>query len=71
MDRVRAVLGERTAGLDAVARAVADYLAAARGLGRVAPTTDPEAPALVGVPTAPNDRERLRRTIAALVPPNR
>ncbi|GAB2735931.1 TetR/AcrR family transcriptional regulator [Amycolatopsis magusensis] len=48
---VRAVLGDRTAGLDAVEKAVAAYLTEERRLGRLAAAADPAALALalVGV----------------------
>ncbi|KOX13855.1 TetR/AcrR family transcriptional regulator [Nocardiopsis sp. NRRL B-16309] len=74
---VRAVLGEGTAGFDAVERAVAAYLTAERRLGRVAAGTDPEALALalVGVvhhlvlsaDTGPDAAQRLRATVTALI----
>lgn len=73
--RVQAVLGDRAAGLDAIERAAAAYLAAERRLGRI--TADPSAVALalVGVlhhlVLAPGPVEdvapRLRRTVDALI----
>lgn len=75
--RVRAVLGDRTAGLEAVEAAVADYLGAERRLGRLHGSADPEALALavVGavhhlVLTGAEEAvvlDRIRRTVAALV----
>ncbi|WP_235432080.1 hypothetical protein [Nocardiopsis sp. RV163] len=75
--RVRAVLGDRTAGLEAVETAAADYLTAERRLGRLHGSADPEALALavVGavhhlVLTGARDSVvggRVRRTVAALV----
>lgn len=75
--RVRAVLGDRTAGLEAVETAAAAYLDAERRLGRLPGTADPEALALavVGavhhlVLTGAEEsvvRDRIRRTVAALV----
>lgn len=49
--RVRAVLGDKTAGLDAIETAAATYLAEERRLGRLATTAEPQtlALALVGV----------------------
>nr|WP_255673019.1 TetR/AcrR family transcriptional regulator [Glycomyces amatae] len=47
--RVQAVLGERAAGLDAVERAAAAYLAAERELGRIGADPSGVALALVGV----------------------
>ncbi|MCP3803152.1 TetR/AcrR family transcriptional regulator [Allokutzneria sp. A3M-2-11 16] len=74
-ERVHAVLGDETAGLDAVERSVAAYLAAEQRLGRVAATAEPEAVALaiVGafhhlVLTGEADvRARLQSVIVALV----
>jgi NADH:ubiquinone oxidoreductase subunit len=77
--RVRAVLGEDTAGLDAFEASVAAYLARERRIGRVAATADPSALALalVGVlhhlvlSTDTDDTadvpERLRGTVTALI----
>ncbi|WP_017593749.1 TetR family transcriptional regulator [Nocardiopsis potens] len=50
-ERVRAILGERTAGLDAIESAAAAYLAEEQRLGRLTPSADPGALALalVGV----------------------
>lgn len=75
--RVRAVLGDRTAGLDAVETAAAAYLGAERRLGRLHRTADPEALALAVVGAVhhlvltgaeePVVRDRIQRTVAALV----
>ncbi|ASU60439.1 TetR family transcriptional regulator [Nocardiopsis dassonvillei] len=75
--RVRAVLGDRTAGLEAVETAVADYLTVERRLGRLRGSADPEALALavVGavhhlVLSSARDSvvgDRVRRTVAALL----
>lgn len=75
--RVHAVLGDKTAGLDAVESAAATYLADEQGLGRIAATADPGALALalVGVlhhlvltaGTEAGVHTRIRRTITALV----
>ncbi|MBB5958633.1 AcrR family transcriptional regulator [Saccharothrix tamanrassetensis] len=75
--RVRAVLGEKTAGLDAIENAVAGYLAAEQRLGRVTAAADPEALALalVGVlhhvvltaDTGSDVHGRIRHTVTALV----
>ncbi|MBF6332835.1 TetR family transcriptional regulator [Nocardia transvalensis] len=76
IDRVRAVLGDSTAGLEAVESAAAAYLFAEQRLGRVAATADPEllAQAFVGVvhhialtATAESDVPgRIRRTVTAM-----
>ncbi|GAA4021730.1 TetR/AcrR family transcriptional regulator [Allokutzneria multivorans] len=73
--RVHAVLGDRTAGLDAIEHAAATYLAAERKRGRIPAHASPEALALavVGalhhlVLTAPDDvHARLRHVITALL----
>ncbi|PXY26904.1 TetR/AcrR family transcriptional regulator [Prauserella muralis] len=75
--RVRAVLGERTAGLDAIEGAAATYLRREQRLGRVVEAADPGALALtlVGVVhhvmlTAPGEadaRTRIRDVVTALV----
>lgn len=74
--RVRAVLGKRAAGLDAIESAAATYLDRERRLGRVIATADPDALALalVGVLhhvvlTADGEsglRARIREAVAAL-----
>jgi AcrR family transcriptional regulator len=74
--QVEAMLGGETAGLQAVERAIAGYLAAEQQLGRVAAGADTEAlaVAVVGVlhhvaltgETAPAATSRIRRAIAAL-----
>lgn len=79
--RVHAVLGEGTAGLDAIETATASYLAAERRLGRVPATTDPAALALalVGMlhhlvltdEPLTGIRRRIRRTVKALTPEQR
>src|SRR5690606_19178425 len=76
-ERVRAILGERAAGLDEIESALAAYLAAERRLGRLAAAADPAALALalVGVLhhlvlTAEDEagvRTRIRHTVTALV----
>ncbi|MCM6776399.1 TetR/AcrR family transcriptional regulator [Nocardia sp. CDC159] len=73
-DRVREVLGEATAGLDAFESAAAAYLSAERSLGRIEPAAAPEvlAEALVGVVhhvalTAADERV-ARRRLERLVP---
>jgi AcrR family transcriptional regulator len=76
-DRVRAVLGEQGAGLDAVHAAVAAYLAAEQRLRRLPEATDTEALALavVGVlhhlaltaGAGPELHRRVRRTVAAVI----
>jgi AcrR family transcriptional regulator len=76
-DRVRAVLGDRAAGLDAIEQAIAAYLTAERRLGRIAASADPAAMALalVGVlhhlvltaATAEEAAARLRRAVGAIV----
>ncbi|MEU6072843.1 TetR/AcrR family transcriptional regulator [Micromonospora sp. NPDC047074] len=73
---VRAVLGDGAAGLQAIERAVAEYLAAEQRLGRVPAGTDTEALALAAVgvlhhvalsgETGPMADTRIRRTMAAL-----
>jgi AcrR family transcriptional regulator len=73
----RRVLGDRTAGLDAIEGAAAAYLAAEQRLGRVAPAAEPAALALalVGVlqrlilaaATESDLRARLRQAVTALV----
>jgi AcrR family transcriptional regulator len=70
--RVHDVLGE-AAALDAIEQAAAAYLAAERGLGRLAAGTDPEAVALALTGTlhhlvlTGDDPDRLRPAITALV----
>ncbi|KAA2256903.1 TetR family transcriptional regulator [Solihabitans fulvus] len=76
-ERVRAVLGDTTAGLDAIENAAATYLTAEQRLGRVAAAADPAALglALVGAlhylvltSAAESDvHARVARTIVALV----
>ena len=73
----RRVLGDKTAGLDAIEGAAAAYLAAEQRLGRVAPAVEPAALALalVGVlqrlvlaaDTGSDLRARLQQAITALV----
>ncbi|MET7423516.1 TetR/AcrR family transcriptional regulator [Dactylosporangium sp. NPDC005555] len=69
---VRDVLGERTAGLEAVEAAAARYLAAEQRLGRVPAGADTEALALAAVAVlhhvalTASDGARVRRAIAAL-----
>ncbi|WP_051325927.1 TetR/AcrR family transcriptional regulator [Glycomyces tenuis] len=75
--RVHTVLGDRTAGLEAIERAAADYLRAERRLGRLAESAEPEALALalVGVlhhlvlteGAADELPDRLRHTVTALL----
>ncbi|WP_433260416.1 TetR family transcriptional regulator [Actinosynnema sp. CS-041913] len=75
--RVRAVLGDEAAGLDAIESAAATYLAAERRLGRVAASAEPAALALalVGVlhhlvltsDAGSEVRARLRQVVTALV----
>lgn len=75
--RVRAVLGDRAAGLDAIERAAAAYLAGEQRLGRLAEGAEPGALALalVGVvhhlmltaDTGSDVHARIRGTVAALV----
>ncbi|SFP08013.1 DNA-binding transcriptional regulator, AcrR family [Amycolatopsis arida] len=77
VDRVRAVLGDRAAGLDAIESAASEYLARERRLGRVTTSAEPEAlaTALVGVlhrlvltaGTESDVHDRVRRTVTALV----
>jgi AcrR family transcriptional regulator len=77
-DRVRAVLGERAAGLDAVHAAVAAYLAAEQRLRRLPEATDTAALALAVVSVlhhlaltagaGPELHQQVRRTIATLIP---
>jgi hypothetical protein len=71
--KVEAVLGDGTAGLRAIERAIVDYLTAERKLGRVPADTDTEALALavVGVLhhvalTGSVADTQIRRTLAAL-----
>jgi AcrR family transcriptional regulator len=76
-DRVRAVLGERAGGLDALHAAVAAYLAAEQRLGRLPEATDTEALALAVISvlhhlvltagTEPELHRRVRDTVAALI----
>jgi AcrR family transcriptional regulator len=75
--RVRAVLGDKTAGLDAIESAAATYLAEEQRLGRVAVDAEPEALALalVGVlhhlvltvDSEPDVQARVRQAVTALV----
>ncbi|WP_405166557.1 TetR/AcrR family transcriptional regulator [Nocardia sp. NBC_01499] len=76
VDRVRAVLGDRTAGLEAVESAAAAYFFAEQRLGRVAASAEPEllAQAFVGVvqhialtaKTGSDLHQRIRQTVTAL-----
>lgn len=76
-ERVDAVLGDRTAGLDAVENAAATYLAEEQRLGRFAATADPDALALALVgalhrlvlagASEADVRARIQRTITALI----
>jgi AcrR family transcriptional regulator len=76
-DRVHSVLGDKTAGLDAIENAAATYLAEEQRLGRIAATAEPKtlALALVGVlhhlvltaGTESGVQARIQRTITALV----
>lgn len=72
---VEAVLGNRTSGLHAVERAIADYLTAEQRLGRVSTGADTEALALAAVGVLHHvaltgelgsAESRIRRTVAAL-----
>ncbi|SDE05431.1 TetR/AcrR family transcriptional regulator [Glycomyces harbinensis] len=71
--RVRTVLGDRAAGLDAIEQAATAYLTAERRLGRIAADADPAALALalVGVlhhlVLTEDTGERLRRAVTAVV----
>lgn len=75
--RVQAVLGDETAGLDAIESAAVTYLAAEQRLGRIVANAEPEALALalVGVlhhlvltdGSEHDVHARLRRTVTALV----
>ncbi|SFB14014.1 transcriptional regulator, TetR family [Amycolatopsis marina] len=74
---VRAVLGDRTAGLDAIESAAVRYLAEEQRLGRVAATAEPEwlALALVGalhhlvltVDSESDVHARIQHTVNALI----
>lgn len=70
---VHKVLGDRTAGLEAIERAVAEYLTAEREIGRVPETVDPAALALalVGVlhhlVLTQDGEDRLEGTVKSLV----
>ncbi|THV30007.1 TetR family transcriptional regulator [Glycomyces paridis] len=72
--RVHAVLGEETAGLDAVERSVAAYLAAEQRLGRVPQAADLASLALAAVAVLHHlvlteaDADRLNAAVAALLP---
>jgi AcrR family transcriptional regulator len=75
--RVHAVLGDRTAGLEAIERAASEYLAAERRIGRLPEAADPSALALALVSvlhhlvltadTADDVPARLRRAVASLL----
>lgn len=75
--RIHAVLGDKTAGLEAIEGAAAGYLAGEQRLGRVAAAADPEVLALILVGVfhhlvltvdAESDvRPRIREAVAGLV----
>ncbi|MBN6038135.1 TetR/AcrR family transcriptional regulator [Amycolatopsis sp. 195334CR] len=76
-DLVRAVLGDRTAGLEAVENAAGAYLAEEQRLGRLTAGADPGALALAAVgvlqritlDAATDTEARVRATVTALLDP--